>query len=134
MVYRVLQFFLPCFQVAELFGDDFAQVDAEAVDDALRQVGVRRAAENLDVRHPALENQILGPGAARRICRHAHGNRRIVSQPYHNTHEIFQKGLSPKRTSERSGGGSLSLGQTVRVPLCGCACNECLRAGAARGG
>lgn len=42
---------LPCFEVAELFGDHLADVDAQPIDDPLRQVRVRRAAEHLDVGH-----------------------------------------------------------------------------------
>ena len=32
---------LPCLEIAELLGDDLAGVDAEAVAELLRQVGVR---------------------------------------------------------------------------------------------
>lgn len=97
-------FFLPCFQVAELLGDDFAQVDAEAVDDALRQVGVRRAAENLDVGHPALENQILGPGAARRICRHAaQSDRQSAISPTQHPKYFRKRRLIAKDERQRWG-------------------------------
>lgn len=43
---------LPRLEVAELLGDHLADVDAEPVDDPLRQVRVRRAAEHLYVGHP----------------------------------------------------------------------------------
>lgn len=45
----------PCLKVAEFLGNDFADIDAESVDNPLGQVRVRRAAEDLDVRHPALQ-------------------------------------------------------------------------------
>jgi len=41
-------------EVAELLGHHLAQVHAQPVDDALRQVGVRRPAEDLDVGHCGL--------------------------------------------------------------------------------
>lgn len=47
---------LPCLQVAELLGDHLADVDAQPVDDPLRQVRVRRAAEHLDVGHSAVRD------------------------------------------------------------------------------
>lgn len=45
------RFQLPCFEVAKLLGDHLANVDAQPVDDPLRQIRVRRAAEHLDVWH-----------------------------------------------------------------------------------
>lgn len=45
----------PCFQVAELLGDHLAQVYAESVHDALRQVHVGRPREHFDVRHSGLQ-------------------------------------------------------------------------------
>lgn len=51
------RFGLPCLEVAELLGDHFADVDAQPVDDPLRQVRVRRAAEHLDVRHSVVVHE-----------------------------------------------------------------------------
>ena len=41
MTFDLRGMILPCFEVAELLGDDPAGVDAEAVAELLRQVGVR---------------------------------------------------------------------------------------------
>lgn len=58
---RVRSIDSPCLEVAEFLGDDLAEIDAEPVDDALRQVRVRRAAEHFDIRHPALQPLLGGP-------------------------------------------------------------------------
>ena len=47
--------YVPCFEVAEFFGNHFANVDAQPIDDPLGQIWVRGAAEHLDVRHSALK-------------------------------------------------------------------------------
>lgn len=47
---------LPCLEVAEFLGDNLADVDAEAVHDPLSEIRMRRAAEDLDVRHSALQD------------------------------------------------------------------------------
>lgn len=46
---------LPCLEVAEFLRDNLADVDAKPIHDPLRQVRMRGAAEDLDVRHPALK-------------------------------------------------------------------------------
>lgn len=56
---------LPCLEVAEFLGDDFANVNAEPVDDALREVRMRRTAEYFYVRHSALQN---GPPGFLQVC------------------------------------------------------------------
>lgn len=50
----------PCFQVAELLRDDFSQINAQAIHDPLSKIGMRRAAEDLNVGHSAAENYV-GP-------------------------------------------------------------------------
>lgn len=47
---------LPCLEVAEFLGDNLADVDAEAVDDPLGEIRMRGPAEDLDVRHSALQD------------------------------------------------------------------------------
>lgn len=41
------------FHVGELLGDNTAQIDAETIDDFLRQIGMRGTAEDFDVGHPS---------------------------------------------------------------------------------
>lgn len=46
---------LPCLEIAEFLGDNFADIDAEPVDDTLCQIRMGRAAEDFYVRHSALQ-------------------------------------------------------------------------------
>lgn len=50
----------PCFQVAELLGDDFAEINTESIHDPLGQIRVGCAAEHLDIRHSALKDGWFG--------------------------------------------------------------------------
>lgn len=47
---------LPCLEVAEFLGDNLADVDAETIYDSLGEIRVRGPAENLYIRHPALQD------------------------------------------------------------------------------
>lgn len=55
--YYELHIELPCFQVAELLRHHFSQVDAETIDDALSQIGMRRAGKHFNIRHSGLQFQ-----------------------------------------------------------------------------
>lgn len=46
---------LPCLEVAEFLGDNLADVDAEPIDDPLGEIRMRGPAEDLDIRHSALQ-------------------------------------------------------------------------------
>lgn len=43
--------FIPCFQIREFLGDDLPQVDAQPIDDPLREVGMWRSGKHFNVRH-----------------------------------------------------------------------------------
>lgn len=46
--------YLPCFEIAEFLRYDFAEIDAQSVDDPLRQIRMGRTAEDLYIRHSAM--------------------------------------------------------------------------------
>lgn len=49
---------LPCFEVAKFFGDNLSNVDTKPVYDTLSQIRMRRATEDFDVRHSALQKSV----------------------------------------------------------------------------